>query len=764
MQEKVFTKCIAAVIFIAYAITAIAAKSVKIEMPWVEKPNTGNLFVEAVELTPDSTTVTFRTYCYLWNNINIQPGAHLEHGGNSYAIRSAEGIQLGKKINIPALGDSIFSISFEPLPLDTKTFDFIDGDKGNHFKLIGIHTDKTFAGQMPIDQINVLPEQKWEKGIAVLKGQILNYDQEDEKKSVEVYPRSALGTQIEKKTGVASVNEDGSFTVSIPIYQSYQPCFLTAPGFYGLIYLSPGTESYVTIDQSQRWSRGNQGNDGSVTFTGANSELNNQLSLNIGHDMVWDCFSNNYSRNKAYTAQEYSSDIMLHSRHRKDKIDRLPFTPAMKQLLNIIIDNDIVISHLDNMDTDFMMYNDDFSYYDFAKRIDVNNPMLMWAEIYDSMISRLYGFNLDRTKIFTTDNTSTALYTYMIDNKIVADDDMDLVQSLIKHNTDNFPQSVIDEYISATCAQIRHYSDSLNLEGRRKIQADKLIGKLQSGNINQFNTISSYYVSWLYDLITNGYKLKFQGVNFKNDYINTVSQFYEDNDSIIKVFLKKYEDVIDAWNMENNIDKSIANIKKITDISSPTIRQLFTTNAYINFIEHRNTLKESYISYCRKNLPNLFYDYVMSQNQSMANVLRRSNVNILEMAADTSGDEILKQLAEKHKGKVAYIDIWGTWCSPCLHAITEIEPVKKEYADNVSFVYLADESSPKEAWEEKIQTIEGDHLRLTQTQMRHIMNRFGFNGYPSYIVLGKNGEVAFAGHLYFIDDIKELLDKEIAKE
>ncbi len=124
---------------------------------------------------------------------------------------------------------------------------------------------------------------------------------------------------------------------------------------------------------------------------------------------------------------------------------------------------------------------------------------------------------------------------------------------------------------------------------------------------------------------------------------------------------------------------------------------------------------------------------------------------------------MLKDIAEKFKGKVIYIDIWGTWCSPCLSAINEIQPIKKDYSENVAFVYLADETSPKNTWEEKIKSIEGEHMRLSQSQAQDLKNKFALRGYPSYIVIGKDGSIVFSGSLHGLHNIKKLFDEEIAK-
>lgn len=750
---------------ISVAISAIGAKMVRMENPLVEKTNTAKLFIDAIELTPDSTTVTLHTYCYLGNNINIQPSVKLLHEGKSYPLRSARGIELGKTIDISMLGDTIFTLSFEPLPMKTKSFDFIEGDGDNDFRLEGVHTDKTVDSQTPLESLNVLPTQKWEKGTAILKGKIMNYQPSEEESLVKVYPRSAIGSLIDKKIGVSVVNPDGSFEVNLPIFQSYEPCFFTAPGFYGLIYLSPDKESYVTIDKTQRWSNGHQGKDGSVAFSGENEELNNQLALNIGHDMVWDVFINNWQWKKKYpTASEYKSDLLRHAANRKEKIKKLPFTPMMKQLMDISIDLDITTTLLDRSTTN-NFEEIDSSYYDCYRSLDVDNPEIMWSDGFDSFIN--YSYNPYTNDLnLRIENIEPEYYSYLIENNIVKDNDKELAQSLISNNLDCVPKEVVNEYAQAAIKRVMHYRDSLNLQGSENAKSEVLIDKLKNGEIKKYNDVRSHYLNWLLNLRTDGHEFSFQeaaDIPFENAIIEGIQVFHSDNDSIISAFNSKYDDIYQMWKFEKDIDKAIENFTKLHGKESSLMNQLFASQAYIRYIERRNTLSDRYIANCRKRLPDMFFDYVMDQNNAMAKTLQATTYNVLETNPENSGEQVLKDIAEKFKGKVIYIDIWGTWCSPCLSAINEIQPIKKDYSENVAFVYLADETSPKNTWEEKIKSIEGEHMRLSQSQAQDLKNKFALRGYPSYIVIGKDGSIVFSGSLHGLHNIKKLFDEEIAK-
>ncbi len=278
MKFKDLYRHICLISLFSVAISAMSAKLVRMENPLVDKTNTAQLFIDAVELTPDSTTVTMHTYCYMGNNINIQPSVKLVHKGKSYSLRCANGIELGKNIDLPVLSDTIFTLSFEPLPIKTKTFDFIVGENESDFKLEGVHTDMTVDSHTPLELLKELPTQKWEKGNAVLKGKILNYQPDEEQTLVTVTPHSALGRLIDKKIGIASVNSEGSFEVIIPLIQSYQACYLNTPVFYGVIqaqaqdikgkFAVSGYSSYIEI-----------GKDGTIANSGFLHGLENIKKL-----------------------------------------------------------------------------------------------------------------------------------------------------------------------------------------------------------------------------------------------------------------------------------------------------------------------------------------------------------------------------------------------------------------------------------------------------------------------------------------------------
>lgn len=142
----------------------------------------------------------------------------------------------------------------------------------------------------------------------------------------------------------------------------------------------------------------------------------------------------------------------------------------------------------------------------------------------------------------------------------------------------------------------------------------------------------------------------------------------------------------------------------------------------------------------------------------------RAHAEIPECVKETpevQDDKLLEAILAGHAGRPVVVDIWATWCAPCLAGIKALEPLKNgEYAD-VDFVCLAGENSPKADWLAMVPDIRGDHYYLTDRQLKALLSQLGSEGYPTYFVVDRNGMNGSVLVGFNEDKLKHLIDKAL---
>lgn len=109
----------------------------------------------------------------------------------------------------------------------------------------------------------------------------------------------------------------------------------------------------------------------------------------------------------------------------------------------------------------------------------------------------------------------------------------------------------------------------------------------------------------------------------------------------------------------------------------------------------------------------------------------------------------LESLIDKFKGKVLYIDLWGTWCGPCRSEFAYNKALKENFSNaEVAFLYVAVEhsSDPVKKWKETLlfYDLSGHHILAGKKLEEDLHKRYQKSGtlsFPSYILVDKTGKV-----------------------
>lgn len=129
---------------------------------------------------------------------------------------------------------------------------------------------------------------------------------------------------------------------------------------------------------------------------------------------------------------------------------------------------------------------------------------------------------------------------------------------------------------------------------------------------------------------------------------------------------------------------------------------------------------------------------------------KNSSDTSVRLVANYKNVRSIYTVLEQLRGKVVYLDIWGTWCGPCRMELAYTPELKQRFAgQDVAFLYLDMDDDEKDSrWREfiKVNGMSGLHLRKNKTEIeafwKELLPAGAGIGYPSYFIFDKKGKLA----------------------
>ena len=198
----------------------VKAKDKVVELPPAVFSNNRSVEISKVTLSDTATVLDIAAFYRPGWWIKIVSDSYLLADGKKYMIRSGEGIDLDSLFWMPPSGEASFKLVFEPLPLNTLTFDFIESDCDNCFKIYGVDlkNKRLKLSDIPEEYTRDYPpendlELKLVKGEAVVSGTLRGY-RPDFGNVKLVYGNPITGKEDEVPV---DVDADGLFRAAITV-------------------------------------------------------------------------------------------------------------------------------------------------------------------------------------------------------------------------------------------------------------------------------------------------------------------------------------------------------------------------------------------------------------------------------------------------------------------------------------------------------------------------------------------------------------------
>ncbi len=198
----------------------------------------------------------------------------------------------------------------------------------------------------------------------------------------------------------------------------------------------------------------------------------------------------------------------------------------------------------------------------------------------------------------------------------------------------------------------------------------------------------------------------------------------------------------DWWNEKL---KKAANFEAMdTAFSEITTNQLFVdviVNAYYRISDTPEKAK-SYYQLIRKHVPNQEF---VGKARKKYSKLKSTAIGKKAPGFTFKNKDGKKISLKDFQGKYVLIDIWATWCTPCLKEVPHLKKLEEKYQDkNITFIGISvDNKTEYDLWKQMLKDKELDGIQLFADKAfeSDFVSDFGVTSIPRFILISPEGKI-----------------------
>ena len=257
--------------------------------------------------------------------------------------------------------------------------------------------------------------------------------------------------------------------------------------------------------------------------------------------------------------------------------------------------------------------------------------------------------------------------------------------------------------------------------------------------LNKYELYHGYYTKNREFKVSENFLDELKAITLDNENDFNFSSSYN------SLVTSKYRKEADVLAKKDSIDTDIAMLKVSNTIAIPSIKNSLLYDAAKYGITYTVDLEAFYSLYIKgstdeENNTKITKSYNGLKSLAQGNPSPKFTDYENHAGGVTSLDDL--------KGKYVYVDVWATWCGPCIREIPSLKKVEKKYhGKNIEFVSLSiDKMKDHEKWQKMIgdKELGGMQLFADNDWESKFVEDYMIKGIPRFILIDPSGNIVNA--------------------
>ena len=254
--------------------------------------------------------------------------------------------------------------------------------------------------------------------------------------------------------------------------------------------------------------------------------------------------------------------------------------------------------------------------------------------------------------------------------------------------------------------------------------------------LNNYERAHKYFTKNEGFKVSEGFLKDIKNLDFSNE---EDFEFSNDYKSMVS---DHYTDIANKLSESDSLTSDMAFLKTASTIENETIRNTLTfdyANFNMSYVEDVDTFYKAFLKQSTNERNNGLV--TKTYNKLMALTKGKPSPKFVGYENHAGGKMSLDDL----KGKFVYVDVWATWCGPCIQQIPFLKEVEEKYHEkNIEFVSISiDKTTDHGKWINMVndKALGGVQLFADNDWNSAFVQEYQIQGIPKFILIDTEGNI-----------------------